>query len=96
MMQYQILQVYPTIDFHVYLYFNDGSIRKFDAHELIRKGVFQPLQDINIFQRSCTVIHGTLAWDLAGKRDPSNVLDLDAQELYRTCPVVADPLSKTA
>lgn len=33
----------------------------------------------------------TLAWDISGKYDPSNCLDLDPEELYQTCPEVKEP-----
>ncbi len=65
-MNYKVIQVIPTKDFKVYIYFIDGKIKLFDAKELIQKGVFKQLQDIDIFINTCTVLNDTLAWDLSG------------------------------
>ena len=45
----EVIQVIPTDDFTVYIYFDDGSIKLFDAKELITKGIFKNLQDIKVF-----------------------------------------------
>jgi len=42
-MFHQVIQVIPTDDYHVYLYFFDGKIKFFDGKELVKKGVFQDL-----------------------------------------------------
>ncbi|MCL6614996.1 MAG: DUF2442 domain-containing protein, partial [Firmicutes bacterium] len=63
-MFHQIVQVYPTDDYKVYLYFSDGKIKLFDATELVTKGVFQELKDKEKFKETCTVLNDTLAWDL--------------------------------
>ncbi|MBS0617643.1 MAG: DUF2442 domain-containing protein [Spirochaetes bacterium] len=94
---HQILQVYPTSNRIIYLYFSDGRVKKFDAAHLHeRGGVFAPLADIDIFLNTCTVMNNTLAWDFTGKRDPYTVVDLDAENLYNTCETVQDPLSGVA
>lgn len=90
-MFHKVLQVVPTDDYKVYVYFADGKIKLFDASEIIRKGVFKQLQDINLFKNSCTVLNDTLAWDITGKFDPNNCLDLDPEELYNSCPEVEEP-----
>ncbi len=90
-MFHKIIQVYPTEDFKVYLYFTDGKIKLFNAKELVEKGVFQQIQNLDKFKEACTVLNDTLAWDLSGKRDPSNCLDLDPEELYEKCPDVEEP-----
>lgn len=95
-MFHKIVQVYPTDDFKVYLYFIDGKIKLFDAKELVEKGVFQQIQNLNKFKETCTVLNDTLAWDLSGKRDPSNCLDLDPEELYEKCPDVEEPMKNQA
>ncbi|MCO5387632.1 DUF2442 domain-containing protein [Desulfosporosinus nitroreducens] len=87
----RVVQVVPTNDFRVYVYFEDGKIKLFDASNLITKGVFQRLQDISVFIDTCTVLNHTLAWDLGGKFDPSECLDLDPEELYNSCPDVMEP-----
>ncbi len=90
-MFHRIVQVMPTNDFKVYLYFEDGKIKLFDASDLITKGVFRKLQDISIFTDTCTVLNHTLAWDLTGKYDPTTCLDLDPEELYNSCPDITEP-----
>ena len=84
-MFHKVVQVVPTDDFKVYIYFADGKIKIFDASELITKGVFTKIQDINIFKNTCTVLNDTLAWDIAGNFDASACLDLDPEELYNSC-----------
>lgn len=90
-MFHKVIQVVPTNDFKVYVYFEDGKIKLFDASNLITKGVFQKLQDKNVFKNTCTVLNQTLAWDLTGKFDPTDCLDLDPEELYNSCPNVTEP-----
>lgn len=88
----EVLQVIPTEDYKVYLYFDDGSIKLYDAKEIIDKGIFKILSDKKTFIETCTVLNGTLAWDLEGNYDTSKCLDLDALELYNTCPDVEEPM----
>lgn len=90
-MFHKVVQVYPTDDFHVYLYFVDGKVKLFNAKELITKGIFKQLQEINLFINACTVMNDTLAWDLSGKHDPLDCLDLDPEELYNSSPDVEEP-----
>jgi hypothetical protein len=93
---HKVIQVYPTDDYKVYLYFTDGKIKLFDAKELVNQGIFQQIRDVDKFQETCTVLNDTLAWDLSGKRDPSDCLDLDPEELYDTCPEIKEPPINTA
>ena len=46
----EVIQVIPTDDFNVYVYFDDGSIKLYDASEDIKMGIFTVLQDIKIFK----------------------------------------------
>lgn len=78
----EVIQVIPTNDYKVYIYFDDGSIKLFDASDLIEKGVFKQLKDINMFINRCTVLNGTLAWDISGNYDSRECLDIDPFELY--------------
>ncbi|WAM30826.1 hypothetical protein [Caldicellulosiruptor naganoensis] len=39
----------------------------------------------------CTVLNGTLAWDVSGNYDEATCLDLDPLVLYQTCPDVDEP-----
>jgi len=87
----EVIQVIHPEDFKVYIYFDDGSIKLFDAKELIGKGVFIQLKDKKTFLETCRVLNSTLAWDLKGNYDESECLDLDPLELYNTCPEVEEP-----
>jgi hypothetical protein len=91
----KIVQVYPTDDYKVYLYFIDGKVKLFDASELVQEGIFKQLSDKEVFINKCTVINDTLAWDLSCKRDPHECLDLDPDELYEKCPEVSEPDIRT-
>lgn len=86
----EVLQVIPTEEYKVYIYFDDGHIKLFDAKELIKEGVFTQLQDIKLFMNTCTVLNDTLAWDINGTYDEEKCFDLDQIELYETCPTVEE------
>ena len=88
----EVLQAVAGNDYVVYAYMNDGTIRLFDAKNLIEKGnLFERLKNIEFFN-SVTVINSTIAWDLSnGKRDPYNCIDIDPYTVYE-CAVVSDPL----
>ena len=88
----EVLQVVPTRDQTLYVYFNDGSVRLFDVKPLIKPGtVFAPLADPDYFCSRATVINHTAAWDTTGDRDPRRCIDLDPFVLYEQ-EIVADPL----
>ena len=88
----KVLQVVPTDDYGVYVYFNDGSVRLFNVKSLIKPGtIFEPLQDITFFKSKLAVINETVAWDLGGNRDPRKCIDLDPFVIFEQ-PQVADPL----
>lgn len=87
-MQYmpEVIQVRPTDDFKVFVYFDDGSIKLYDANQLINRGIFTKIKDINIFKETCTVLNGTLAWDLDGNYNENTCLDIDPFEIYENSP----------
>ncbi|KGN02062.1 hypothetical protein Z969_07150 [Clostridium novyi A str. 4570] len=87
----EVIQVIPTDNFEVYVYFDDGSIHLYDARYLIKKGVFKVLQDINLFKEKCTVLNKTLAWSLDGSYDESTCLDIDPFLIYEEYPEVDEP-----
>ncbi|MEX2443793.1 MAG: DUF2442 domain-containing protein [Alkalispirochaeta sp.] len=87
----EVLQVIPAPDYHVLVYFDDGSIRDFDAHPLLEKSVFVALKDEHRFRSTITVMNGTLAWDLQGNRDEAACLDVDPLVIYRDSPEVDEP-----
>jgi len=86
-----VLQVIPTKDYQVCIYFDDGTIRLFDAKEIMKRGEFRKLLENNLFMEACTVINHTLAWTLDGSYSEHTCLDLDPMHLYETCPVVDEP-----
>lgn len=95
-MFHKVIQVIPTPDYKVYLYFDDGRIKLFDASDIIQQGIFRQIADRNIFMERCTVLNHTLAWDIEGRYDESASLDMDPETLYETCPETKEPLIKTA
>ena len=89
----KVLQVVPTDDYSVYAYFNDGTVRLFNAKPLIKPGtVFEPLQDISLFKAKLAVINDTVAWDMGGNRNPRKCIDLDPFVIFEQ-PAVGDPLA---
>ena len=92
----EVVQAVPGDGYTVYAYFNDGTVRRYDAAELIQKGgVFSSLQDRQTFADALTVMNGTVAWDIEGNRDPEKCIDVDPFTVYEA-PVVKDPLEKSA
>ena len=90
----KVLQVVPTDEYCIYVYFNDGSVRLFDVKPLIKPDtVFESLKDFNFFKSKLTVINGTVAWDVGGNRDPRKCIDLDPCVIFEQ-PAVIDPLHK--
>ena len=47
------------------------------------KKVFAPLKDLHFFMDACTVLNGTLAWDISDNRDCTKCLDIDPDTLYQ-------------
>ncbi|MCL2089560.1 MAG: DUF2442 domain-containing protein [Oscillospiraceae bacterium] len=79
----QVLQAVATDDYKVYSYFNDGSVRCFNVKPLIKPDtVFAPLEDIEIFKGTLTVLNDTAAWDLEGNRDLRKCIDIDPFTLF--------------
>ena len=78
----EIVQVAPHEDYTVTVYFCDGKIVSYDAKPTLNEGVFQRLKDITFFIDNCRIMNDTLAWDLSGKNDPSDCIDIDPDYLY--------------
>ena len=91
-----VIQVLPKDDFKVYVYFDDGKIKLFDMAHLIGQGVFQKISHLNDFIEKCTVLNGTLAWDLDGKFDGYNCIDIAPETIYEKGQDVSDPLGNSA
>lgn len=89
----QIVQVYPTEDYKVYVYFEDGKIVCYDAVPLLDKDVFAPLCDKSFFIDRCTIINDTLAWDVTGDRNVCKCLDIDPETLYNLEYVVVERIA---
>lgn len=88
-----VVQAVPGDDFTVYAYCNDGAVRLVDVKPLIAwGGVFAPLADPDFFRDRLTILNDTVAWDIAGNRDTTTCVDLDADQIFAEAPVVADPL----
>ncbi len=77
-----VIQVLPREDFKVYVYFADGKIKLFDMNPLLGKGVFKNISNIDDFMGKCTVMNGTLAWDIAGNFNKWKCLDVDPETIY--------------
>lgn len=78
----KIVQVMPTEEYTVYVYFEDGKIVCYDVKPLLEKEVFAVLKEIEFFMNACTIMNDTLAWDVSGKRDASKCIDIDPDTLY--------------
>lgn len=88
-----VVQAVPGDNFTVYAYCNDGAVRLVDVKPLISLGgVFAPLADPDFFRERLTVLNDTVAWDIAGNRDTTACVDLDADRIFAEAPIVADPL----
>lgn len=88
----KIVQVVPTKNYKVYVYFEDGKIVLYDVSHLLEKGIFEKLKDIDFFTENCTVMNDTLAWDVTGNRDTTQCIDIDPCMLY-DLPAVKESLN---
>lgn len=90
MFDLELIQVIPTKEYQVYLYYSDGTVRKYDACPIIQKGgIFEKLQDIDVFLNTCTIMNDTLAWDIGGGFDELNCIDICPDTLLNA-PIVKD------
>lgn len=86
----EVYQAVAGKNFTVYAYMNDGNIRLYDVTPMIEKGgVFEKIADAAVFKETLTVLNGTIAWDIGGKRDECQCIDIDPFEVYES-PVVPD------
>lgn len=90
-----VIQVLARNDFKVYVYFDNGKIKLFDVSHLVGKGIFQKISGPDDFIKKCTVMNGTLAWDLDGKFDVYNCIDIAPETIYENGQDVSDPLEKS-
>ncbi|WP_434311033.1 DUF2442 domain-containing protein [Hominifimenecus sp. rT4P-3] len=78
----KIVQVVPTQEHTVYVYFEDGKIVCYDVMPLLEKEVFAVLKELEYFMQTCTIMNDTLAWDVSGNRDNTKCIDIDPETLY--------------
>ncbi len=78
----KVVQVVPTEEHTVYVYFEDGKIVCYDVKPLLEKEVFPVLREVEYFKRVCTIMNDTLAWDISEKRDNTTCIDIDPVTLY--------------
>ncbi len=83
----EVVQVLPRADYTVLVYFADGRLVRYDAAGLLNKKAFESIRDRESFMKKCTVMNGTLAWDIDGKRDTTRSLDIAPDTLYELKPV---------
>ena len=69
-------------NFHVQVFFDDGKIVDYDATNDLKAEIMAPMRDIENFKNACTVMNGTLAWDISGKWDEADCVDIDPFTLY--------------
>jgi hypothetical protein len=89
----KVIQVIPTDEFKVYVYFSDGVIKLYDMNPFLNKGIFTKISNLDVFKSKCTVMNSTLAWDLSGKRDSTDCIDIDPETIYLNSQIVDDPLN---
>ena len=92
----QVIQVFPKDDYKIYVYFSDGRVKLYDVKPLVGKGVFKKLEDKEFYLGRCTVLNGTLAWDITGNYDPEHCIDIDPYTVYNDSMEVSDPLKDSA
>ena len=91
----KVVQVKPTKDFKIYVYFEDGAIRLYDVKPHIEQGgVFKQIEKFEDFLDKCTVLNNTVAWDLSGKFDPYHCIDIDPETLFSNGQATTDPLEE--
>ena len=78
----KVSRVIPYEDYTVSVFFEDGKTVCYDVSPMLSKGVFRILKDKSVFLSRCTVLNGTLAWDLSGDGDVSKCIDIDPESLY--------------
>lgn len=83
-MRPKLYQVIPTGEYQVYLYYDNGEIKLYDCLWILNeKGVFEKIKDIIAFKNFCTIMNGTLAWDISECRDPYNCIDICPDTVYK-------------
>ena len=83
MMRPRLFQVEPKDDFTVVLYYDSGEIKIYDCSWILKEsGVFLKIHDLSAFKETCTIMNGTLAFDISYVRDPYNCIDICPDTVY--------------
>ena len=77
-----VVQVVPFEDYTVDVYFDDRKIVRYDVTPFLEEGIFRKLKDLQVFINACTILNGTLAWDIAGNRNEQECIDIDPETLH--------------
>jgi len=94
----KLFQVYPSDNYTVHLYYDNGEIRVYDCKWILNEGgIFRKLYNPDTFIRLCTVMNRTLAWDISECRDPYNCIDICPDTVYQdSVRILVDPLKNSA
>lgn len=94
----KLFQVYPTNNYSVHLYYDNGEIKIYDCRWILKEdGPFKKLHNTETFIKLCTVMNGTLAWDISEHRDPYNCIDICPDTVYQeSVKTQIDPLKNSA
>ena len=94
----KLFQVYPTNNYSVHLYYDNGEIKIYDCRWILKEdGPFKKLHNTETFIKLCTVMNGTLAWDISEHRDPYNCIDICPDTVYQdSVRTRIDPLKNSA
>lgn len=77
----EVIQVTPYSNRTVKVVFADGKTIVYDTSHL-KGNIYKQLDDESFFQNRCMILNGTLAWDISGKKDPSDCIDIDPYTIY--------------
>ena len=77
-----VVQVISLDNFHVQVFFDDGKVVDYDVTEDLKTALFEPLRKIEKFKDACTVMNGTLAWDISGNWDETDCIGIDPFTIY--------------
>ena len=94
-MIHDICMVKPAKGRKVDCYFTTGHVKRFDMAPLLKPNcgpVFRPLRSRRTFLSSMTVMNGTLGFDISGRRDDRNCVDIDPETIFDEGETVVSPI----
>lgn len=94
----KLFQVAAEQNYSVVLYYDNEEIKRFDCKFVLKEqGVFTAIHNKEKFLSLCTIMNGTLAWDISGQRDLYNCIDICPDTLYQdSVRLKTDPFLKLA